>query len=207
MSSHHQLGFDANDRLARDHSSGNPLRPSGSISPDTSDLDVIKRDRFELLSAYLDGEVCPSDRRLVSSWLANDPETQCLYRRLLYLRQGFQSLCPPAAATQPPDILTNQVYQRLNQGIQRTCMASFAAVVLAVVGVFSGTISHRLGSVALSGRTPSMGQTALGLATNQGANGPQISAPATTVVSGSRMETLVQEVRSQSHPGDAESDL
>jgi hypothetical protein len=50
------------------------------------DLDVTKRDRFELLSAYLDGEVSPEERRLVTTWLADDPETQCLYQRLLHLR-------------------------------------------------------------------------------------------------------------------------
>ncbi|MEM9769414.1 MAG: zf-HC2 domain-containing protein, partial [Cyanobacteria bacterium P01_D01_bin.71] len=56
------------------------------------DLDATKRDRFELLSAYLDGEVSPDERRLVATWLDKDPEAQCLYRRLLQLRQGFQGL-------------------------------------------------------------------------------------------------------------------
>jgi hypothetical protein len=205
MSSHHQLGFDAKDRQASDCTAlpDDTFCQAGSLNPDTGDLDVIKRDRFELLSAYLDGEVSPSDRRLVSGWLTDDPEAQCLYRRLLYLRQGLQSLCPPAASTQPPEVLTNRVYQRLNQGLQRTCMASFAAMVLAVVGVFSGTISHRLwDGEGLPSRTTSMGQTALGLRADQGANPPEVSGPTTA---GPRMETLVQEVHAQ--PGDVESGL
>lgn len=36
-------------------------------------LDNLKRDRFELLSAYLDGEVTSSERHQVEDWLRSDP--------------------------------------------------------------------------------------------------------------------------------------
>ena len=60
--------------------------------PDESVFDVTKRDRFELVSAYLDGEVTPAERLLVANWLAHDPEVQRLYRRLLLLRQAFRTM-------------------------------------------------------------------------------------------------------------------
>ena len=74
---------------------------NGPIS-DGNALDVTKRDRFELISAYLDGEVTPAERLLVTNWLAHDPEVQNLYRRLLLLRQAFRTLPSSTAGTQDP---------------------------------------------------------------------------------------------------------
>jgi len=54
------------------------------------DIDVIKRDRFELLSAYLDGEVTPDERQMVLEWMQSDPNAKCLYNRLIHLRQGLR---------------------------------------------------------------------------------------------------------------------
>ena len=47
---------------------------------------------FELLSAYLDGEVTSEQRQQVQELLKQDPETKALYQRLLALREGFQNL-------------------------------------------------------------------------------------------------------------------
>jgi anti-sigma factor RsiW len=54
-------------------------------------MDNLKRDRFELLSAYLDGEVTAAERKEVESLLESDPSMQHLYARLLKLRQTMQS--------------------------------------------------------------------------------------------------------------------
>lgn len=51
------------------------------------ELDHCKRDTFERLSAYLDGEVTAAERQQVEAWLATDSEAQRLYQRLLNLRQ------------------------------------------------------------------------------------------------------------------------
>jgi anti-sigma factor RsiW len=199
MSSHHQSDSGLSDHHLVDRSP----HLEGDTTQISSDLDVIKRDRFELLSAYLDGEVSPSDRRLVSTWLTDDPETQCLYRRLLYLRQGFSTLCQAPASEQSCEKLTDRVYQRLNQGVQRTCMASFAAVALAVFGVFSGTISNRLWGVGiLQGTAPSMGQTALDTGTSAATTAP----PPIAVAAESRMETWVEQ-NSESNSMDMGSEL
>lgn len=120
------------------------------------DLDATKRDRFELLSAYLDGEVSPEERRLVTIWLDEDPEAQCLYRRLLQLRQGFQGLNPEYWQSPPCSDTAQQVYRKLNHRFRMTCMAGMTAAAMAVVGVFSGALQpmERLGWNTLSASGP-----------------------------------------------------
>jgi anti-sigma factor RsiW len=44
-------------------------------------MDIHKRDRFELLSAYLDGELTATERRQIEDWLKTAPEVQRLYAR------------------------------------------------------------------------------------------------------------------------------
>jgi hypothetical protein len=63
-------------------------------------MDNFKRDRFELLSAYLDGEVTAAERHQVEDWLEHDPTVQCLYARLLKLRQGMRTT--PLPSTEIP---------------------------------------------------------------------------------------------------------
>jgi len=78
-----------------------------------STLDIQKRDRFELLSAYLDCETTPAERRLVETWLLEDPVMQRLYRRLQHLRQGIYDLPVPPCAQSPED-LAAQVLSRVD---------------------------------------------------------------------------------------------
>ena len=42
---------------------------------------TMKQERFELVSAYLDGEVTQSQRREVEALLAKDPVAKHLYQR------------------------------------------------------------------------------------------------------------------------------
>ncbi|MGD1860241.1 MAG: anti-sigma factor family protein [Leptolyngbyaceae cyanobacterium] len=121
------------------------------------DLDATKRDRFELLSAYLDGEVSPDERRLVATWLDKDPEAQCLYRRLLQLRQGFQGLNSNSQLDYPPCDAADQVIRRLNRRFRMTCMAGMTAAAVAVIGVFSGALNpiERLGGGTISASSAS----------------------------------------------------
>ncbi len=77
--------------------------------------ETIQRDRFELLSAYLDGEVTAAERRQVEEWMTSDPTTQRLYSRLLKIRQGLQSLpvpTPQQSVQQTVEQVFNQVERR-----------------------------------------------------------------------------------------------
>lgn len=48
------------------------------------------RDRFELLTAYLDSEVTAAERQQIQDWLRTDLEVQRLYARALQLRSKWQ---------------------------------------------------------------------------------------------------------------------
>lgn len=125
--------------------SSNPQRAVPCVEPNVMsqhrDLDATKRDRFELLSAYLDGEVSPEERRLVTVWLEHDPETQCLYRRLLHLRRGFQGLQAHPWQSPTNDAVAEQVIRKINHRFRLTCMAGMTAAAVAVIGVFSGALN------------------------------------------------------------------
>lgn len=120
--------------------------PAGNLGHPTSPLgglDTQKRDRFELLSAYLDGEVSATERQQVQEWLATDPKIQCLYQRLLKLRQGLRTL-PVPSSEQPVEQTVDRVFARLKRRRQRvmTWGGAIAAVfVAAVSGVLPGDLS------------------------------------------------------------------
>lgn len=93
---------------------------------------MLKSDRFELLSAYLDGEVTTAEKRQVEDWLANDLEIQSLYTRLSKLHQGLQTL--PAPAGQPVEQTVKQVYTRLDRSAYRVvwAIAAFVGTLLSI---------------------------------------------------------------------------
>lgn len=99
------------------------------------------RDRFELLSAYLDGEATAAERQQVQHWLDSDPEVQQLYRRLLALRRGFQTIPTPVAA-QSSDEIARGVFQRLRQRqLKRTAVLGGGAIAAVLVGTLSSLLS------------------------------------------------------------------
>lgn len=51
-------------------------------------------EKFELLSAYLDGEVTETEYQLVIGWIASDRKVAQHYQKQLKLRQALQSLSP-----------------------------------------------------------------------------------------------------------------
>ena len=104
--------------------------------------DMLKRDRFELLSAYLDGEVSASESKQVEEWLENDPTVQCLYQRLLTLRGGFEMM-PAPAQDRPVDEMVSCVMSRLEERPRRKMIwfgagaAAAAAAIAAISSIFS----------------------------------------------------------------------
>ncbi|MDS3861091.1 zf-HC2 domain-containing protein [Thermosynechococcaceae cyanobacterium BACA0444] len=122
--------------------SPNPFSPKSTPpnSPDSS-----QAERFELLSAYVDGEVTPAQRAQVEAWLATEPDYQHLYHRLLKLQQSLhQAPCP---LTTSAETLANQVLAKA-QNRPRTLLAwtgvgavSAAALVGVLSSVFPGLLS------------------------------------------------------------------
>lgn len=106
------------------------------------DLDVLKRDRFELLSAYLDGEVTPAERQQVETWLATDSDSKRLYQRLLSLQSGFQDM-PAIAPSVSANRLANQVISQAQQRRPRLLLVwggLGAAIAAAAVGVITNVL-------------------------------------------------------------------
>ena len=103
----------------------------------TGAIDMVKRDRFELLSAYLDGEVTAAERRQVEEWLADDAAVQCLYARLLKLRQGLLNL-PIPESQQSPETTVNQVLKRLRRRSQLAWTFGGAAIAACFIGAVPG---------------------------------------------------------------------
>lgn len=94
------------------------------------------RDRFELMSAYLDGEVTAAERRQVEQWLETDPKVQQLYQRLLKLRQGMRNLSIPATQH-----ATEQTVQQVMTRLERQPRRRFAWGGAAVAAMFLAAMS------------------------------------------------------------------
>ena len=117
---------------------------SGAANQLIGAMDMLKRDRFELLSAYLDGEVTAAERKQVEEWLANDPESQRLYERLLKLRSSFQTM-PVPAAQKPVEQTIELVYQRVHssRSRRRAVVWSGSAIAAVVLGAVSTVLPTR----------------------------------------------------------------
>lgn len=125
------------------HDSKRPFSPGsaaeGSNLQPADALDNLKRDRFELLSAYLDGEVTADERRQVETWLNEDPTIQQLYARLLKLRQGLRHM-PVPTAEQSAEETVDQVFSRLNRRPTRVLTWSSMAIAAAFVAALFGNV-------------------------------------------------------------------
>lgn len=107
----------------------------------TKEMDSQQRDRFELLSAYVDGEVTAAERARVQELLATDADMQRLHARLLKLRQGLHKLPVPSAEVTPQET-AQQVFSRLDRRrTQRTVFWGGAAIAAVLVSAFSGILS------------------------------------------------------------------
>jgi hypothetical protein len=103
----------------------------------TGAMDMVKRDRFELLSAYLDGEVTAAERKQVEQWLANDASVKLLYARLLKLRQGVRNL-PVPQPIQPIEETVQQVMASLRRRSRLIWVCGGTAVVACLISGVSG---------------------------------------------------------------------
>ena len=102
-------------------------------------MDMQQRDLFELLSAYLDGEVTAKQRRQIEEWLTTDPVVQRLLARVLKLRQRWRTMPVPLQG-QPVSRKVGQVFPRLNTRPKMAVI--WGGTVLAAM--FIGALSDRL---------------------------------------------------------------
>ncbi|EKQ69953.1 hypothetical protein OsccyDRAFT_0207 [Leptolyngbyaceae cyanobacterium JSC-12] len=120
--------YNSNDQLPADNRNQSSRLPN-----------VMQRDRFELLSAYLDGEVSAEERRQVEQWLANDPTVQRLHARLLNLRQAFQNIPVPTSTAEETQKTVDAVLERVDRRSKRSMIWGGVAIAAVAVGAITST--------------------------------------------------------------------
>ncbi len=113
----------------------NPDNTYGQES--AKDMDSLKRNRFQLISAYVDGEVTSAERSEVQQLLATDPDAKRLYNRLVMLRQAFRSM-PVPPTEQPAQELAQQVFSKIDRRRNRRKFVWGGA---ALAAMFVGAVS------------------------------------------------------------------
>ena len=104
-----------------------------------NEINNNQKDRFELLSAYLDAEVTPAERKQIESWLQSDPQVQQLYRRLIAMRQGFSSL-PIPSTNQSPEMISAKIFRQEKSRWQRRVIFTGGAIAAIVVAAVSSVL-------------------------------------------------------------------
>ncbi|MEG4405552.1 zf-HC2 domain-containing protein [Microcoleus sp. MON2_D5] len=129
----------------------NNTYPQGNVT-------TMMRDRFELLSAYLDGEVTATERRQVEEWLTNDPTTKRLYSRLLMMQQSFQAM-PVPASEQSAQELATKVLQRVERKPKQTWILGGGAIAALLIALVSGVGGERQLFAPQFARSPVSGES------------------------------------------------
>ncbi len=126
------------------------FKQNQGLSPtDSSDMDN-QFERFELLSAYMDGEVTAQERKQVQQWLDNDPEFHQLYKQLLRVQREVPTIPVPESSVSA-ETLSQGVFDTIDsqQRSKRGVIASGLGIAAVVVGAIShvwlqdGLSSHR----------------------------------------------------------------
>jgi len=134
---------------------------------------TLENDRFELLSAYIDGEVTVAQKEQVQQWLNEDPSFQQLYQRLLKLNHGFQSLPIPATTVYPQQI-TNRVFERMEaHRWQKITFWGGTAIAALIVGLVSFLLPQTRNPAPQMAETPTPVENTAPIASNE-VNAPSL---------------------------------
>lgn len=112
---------------------------------DSITLDMPNHDRFELINAYLDGEVTANERQQIDHWLTTDSEVQCLYSRAVRLRQKWQLMSSPAQ--QPTASKGEQIFLYRKTKSKTTMLWETILLAAALFGVLLVFLPERQSSV------------------------------------------------------------
>ena len=96
-------------------------------------------DSFELLSAYIDDELSPSDKKQVQTRLDRDPQFKQLYIQLLNLQGQIQNFVVPSDDTSTAEI-TDRVFQSIDRSRnrKRRLVLGSSAIAASIIAAFSG---------------------------------------------------------------------
>ena len=98
------------------------------------------QERFELLSAYIDGEVTNTEEQLVEQWLSDDVDFRRIYQHQLKLRQLLIDLPVPVSSSVKAEtnVMIDRVFAEIDKRSQRRKwkLAGIGVAMAAVVGIF-----------------------------------------------------------------------
>jgi anti-sigma factor RsiW len=89
--------------------------------------------RFELLSAYIDGEATPQECKLVQGWLDTDPALKQAYLGLIRLQTALPHV--PVPPSMPTEQLSQQIFERLEQETRRPRLWLWGGLTTAAIAV------------------------------------------------------------------------
>ena len=130
------------DSYSQPHTQPNSSSPSSQNSHSNESpgsITMKKRDCFELLSAYLDGEVNANERRQVEEWLSHDQAIRELYRQQLEIRQGLRNM-PIPVSQHSGETIVQRVFTSVNRRYQLKWMLGGAAIAACVCGTITGLL-------------------------------------------------------------------
>ncbi|ACB53489.1 conserved hypothetical protein [Crocosphaera subtropica ATCC 51142] len=109
------------------------------LSPtDSSNMDN-QFERFELLSAYMDGELTAQERKQVQQWLDSDPEFHHLYKQLLRVQRETTTISVPESSVSV-DNLSQGVFDTIDRQDRRK--RGLIASGIGIAAVIVGSIAH-----------------------------------------------------------------
>jgi anti-sigma factor RsiW len=103
-------------------------------------------EQFELLSAYLDGEVSAAERKQVEAWLDSDPKLRRTYQRLLTLQNGLKAM-PIAAPSIQSEQLARNVMKRVDRSRRLWVWGGIGTAAAVVMGSLSGLLTGQIWDV------------------------------------------------------------
>jgi anti-sigma factor RsiW len=121
---------------------------------------AILDERFELLSAYLDGEVTAIERQQVEAWLATDRDFQHQYRQLQQINLAIPRMTVPSS--QSARALSTGVFAKIDRQRNRkfawfgggAIAATLIAAFTGLGGLFGGGNSPQFQFAANKANTP-----------------------------------------------------
>jgi anti-sigma factor RsiW len=100
----------------------------------------LTSDSFELLSAYIDGELSPWEKAQVQKWLDTDPQFQRLYIQLLTLQGQIQHLVTPSSQQSTAEITTGVFQSIRHRHRRRKLIWGVSAIAASLMAGISGII-------------------------------------------------------------------
>lgn len=111
----------------------------GEFADSSGEEADIPTDCFELLSAYIDGELSATEKKQVQGWLDQDPKIKNIYTQLLALQGNMQhSIAPPSNKSIAE--ITTGVFKSIDRRRQRRLVFTGGAIAASILATITALI-------------------------------------------------------------------